>query len=77
VDAAAGALVLRSSVYQMFKLITHVSGQPRHRRKPSMPGVRPRLSTALRLVRFACVFVLLIFLVTAGAIGRVSLPRAL
>lgn len=39
-----------------------------------MPGLRPRLSTALRLVRFACVFVLLVVLVTAGAIVRVSLP---
>lgn len=53
------------------------SCQSRHRRKPSMPGVRPRLSTALRLVRFACVFVLLVVLVTAGAVGRVGLPRPL
>ncbi|GAA5985353.1 hypothetical protein JCM10908_006943 [Rhodotorula pacifica] len=43
----------------------------RHRRKTSLSGIRPRLSTAIRLFRFACVFVLLVVLVTAGAIGRI------
>ncbi|POY75451.1 hypothetical protein BMF94_1523 [Rhodotorula taiwanensis] len=45
---------------------------PRHRRKASLPGLKPRLSTLVRLGRFAGTFIVLIMLVMAGAICRLA-----